>query len=88
MKLELLEAAPASSSSTGTAATQSVTGEVVSAATSSLSLMAEGDMVYDFDFFRHRLAHRQCARRRNRGRAGDGVLHRHSGRKGLCGYTD
>ena len=50
LKLELLEAAPASSSSTGTAATQSVTGEVVSAATSSLSLMAEGDMVYDFDF--------------------------------------
>ena len=40
LKLELLEAAPASSSSTGTAATQSVTGEVVSAATSSLSLMA------------------------------------------------
>ena len=38
LKLELLEAAPASSSSTGTAAT------------SSLSLMAEGDMVYDFDF--------------------------------------
>ena len=50
LKLELLEAASASSSSTGTAATQSVTGEVVSAATSSLSLMAEGDMVYDFDF--------------------------------------
>ena len=32
-----------------------------------------------FRFFRHRLAHRQCAGRCNGRRAGDGVLHWHAG---------
>jgi hypothetical protein len=50
LKLELLEAAPALSSSAAPVSGQSITGEVVGAATSSLSVLAEGDMVCDFDF--------------------------------------
>ena len=50
LKLELLEAAPAPSSSAAPVSGQSITGEVVGAATSSLSILAEGDMMCDFDF--------------------------------------
>lgn len=50
LKLELLEAAPAVSSSAQPAGGQSVTGEVTDATTYSLSVTAQDGTVYSFDF--------------------------------------